>query len=932
MPYMAELLMGMMVNENEPFTTTNHHPMSQRIRVGIFFGGPSREREISFAGGRTVYDNLDKALFEPVPVFVDGEGRFTLLEWPFLYKGAIRDFYPPAHLAATKSGVQLYAESLGQLSEEEHRQMAATIGTPLRPEEFALHFEVAFLALHGPGGEDGSLQGLLEWYGIPYTGSGILPSAIGIDKAVQQQLFTDLGFARPRSRTLSRAEWAGASQSAEALKAFCGQIGQQLGWPVVVKAVHQGSSIGVTVVKAAEPAELLRKAVNRAFFIEEVRPAQWLALGPEERRAYLQELADLRYGIGLPVRWEQPGTAAETIWHPDRLAERLNGLSPQDAPVRLIAKDSAAEVLLEQFVHGQEFSCIVIQDAEGKPVALPPTGIRKPLEVFDYRSKYLPGKSRKQTPIELPEEDIRRIGRACEALFAKMHFNVYARIDGFFGPDGSIWLNDPNTTSGMMPSSFFFHQAAEIGLDPSRFLTYLLHTSLKERRRSGKRVQALDELIARLEQAMQAEQQAEAEKIRVAVVMGGYSSERHISVESGRNIYEKLASSTRYKPLPVFLTGAPGAHELFLLPVNMLLKDNADDIAERVRHALSAPRHPVVEQIIGRTADLTARFAAGAIFTPQRLSYAQLAQMADQVFIALHGRPGEDGELQEQLEAVGLSYNGSGVESSRITIDKLRTKEILRQHGFKVAEATLVTRLQWLANPQATVAQIEGLLSYPFIAKPSDDGCSSAVKKIRDHAQLEAYIQTAFRTEEPIEARLATALQLDPLEEFPRKEYFMAEELVTAQGAEFFLEVTGGLLTRMEKGERIYEMFEPSETLASRDILSLEEKFLAGEGQNITPARYTPDPERSRQVSALVREDLRRASALLNIEGYARIDAFVRIYPERVETIIIEVNSLPGMTPATCIFHQCAINGYKPYEFIDRILAYGRERLSIGVR
>ncbi|MFQ3576802.1 MAG: hypothetical protein SNJ77_10245, partial [Cytophagales bacterium] len=60
------------------------------MKVGIFFGGQSREREVSFAGGRTVYDNLDKTLFEPIPVFVDSLGRFVLLEWQFLYKGSIR--------------------------------------------------------------------------------------------------------------------------------------------------------------------------------------------------------------------------------------------------------------------------------------------------------------------------------------------------------------------------------------------------------------------------------------------------------------------------------------------------------------------------------------------------------------------------------------------------------------------------------------------------------------------------------------------------------------------------------------------------------------------------------------------------------------------------------------------------------------------------
>ncbi|MGL4598265.1 MAG: hypothetical protein ACRCYO_12080, partial [Bacteroidia bacterium] len=69
---------------------------------------------------------------------------------------------------------------------------------------------------------------------------------------------------------------------------------------------------------------------------------------------------------------------------------------------------------------------------------------------------------------------------------------------------------------------------------------------------------------------------------------------------------------------------------------------------------------------------------------------------------------------------------------------------------------------------------------------------------------------------------------------------------------------------------------------------------------------------------------LGKAARLLGINGYTRIDAFVRIYksPRLVETVFVEVNSLPGMTPATCIFHQAAIDQYKPYEFIDRILEF----------
>ena len=129
----------------------------------------------------------------------------------------------------------------------------------------------------------------------------------------------------------------------------------------------------------------------------------------------------------------------------------------------------------------------------------------------------------------------------------------------------------------------------------------------------------------------------------------------------------------------------------------------------------------------------------------------------------------------------------------------------------------------------------------------------------------------------------------------------------------------------MENHKKIsYEIFEPSEVLSGGAVLSLEEKFLAGEGQNITPARFSADKKEMKIISSFVRKEFEKAAKILNIEGYARIDAFVRIFERnRTEVVFVEVNSLPGMTPATCIFHQAAIAGYKPFEFIDHILEYG---------
>ena len=99
--------------------------MVEKIKVGIFFGGTSREREVSFAGGRTVYDNLDKSKFEALPIFVDSFNQLVLLDWEFVYKGSIRDFYPPTHvvqdgkilncLPDMPQGYQIYAESCNRI-------------------------------------------------------------------------------------------------------------------------------------------------------------------------------------------------------------------------------------------------------------------------------------------------------------------------------------------------------------------------------------------------------------------------------------------------------------------------------------------------------------------------------------------------------------------------------------------------------------------------------------------------------------------------------------------------------------------------------------------------------------------------------------------------------------------------------------------------
>jgi D-alanine-D-alanine ligase len=126
--------------------------------------------------------HLNKALFQPIPVFVDSLGNFILINEELIFEESIRSFYPPQRVQTAP--FQVYIESL---PEEDATKLLAEIGTVIQPADFTSHFDFVFIAMHGPGAEDGSIQGLLEWYGIPYSGPGVLGSAIGIDKAKQNE-------------------------------------------------------------------------------------------------------------------------------------------------------------------------------------------------------------------------------------------------------------------------------------------------------------------------------------------------------------------------------------------------------------------------------------------------------------------------------------------------------------------------------------------------------------------------------------------------------------------------------------------------------------------------------------------------------------------------------------------------------------------------
>ncbi len=215
-----------------------------KLRVAVLFGGRSAEHEISLLSARFVVESLDRSKYEPILVGIDKAGRWLLQDEALLLNAA-RD---PRLVKLNQSmpGVLLPphpAESGANLL-----RSGADPGAPLA-------VDVIFPVLHGPMGEDGTVQGLLELSGLPYVGAGVLGSAVGMDKDVMKRLLLQAGLPVLPYQALRRHEWDAAPDAVLARLA-------RLGFPQFVKPANLGSSVGVS--RALRESELT-PALEHAF-------------------------------------------------------------------------------------------------------------------------------------------------------------------------------------------------------------------------------------------------------------------------------------------------------------------------------------------------------------------------------------------------------------------------------------------------------------------------------------------------------------------------------------------------------------------------------------------------------------------------------------------------------------------------------------------
>lgn len=504
-------------------------------------------------------------------------------------------------------------------------------------------------------------------------------------------------------------------------------------------------------------------------------------------------------------------------------------------------------VLIEEYIRGMEFSCIIITDYKtGTIIPMPPTEIIPETDFYDYEQKYMPGRATKFTPARCSQEIKHKIQQTSQEVMRILEIENLARIDGIVTADGLIVIIDPNTLSGMAPSSFLFKQAAEMNMSHTSLINHLIETEL-----------CRYEMLSNLCDTEKKEKRCMTEsKKRIAVLMGGRSHEKEISLESGRNVFYKI-SPHKYTAIPIFVDTNM---ELYHLNQRLLVCSSTKEITLGLESSM-------------------------------KIGWSDLPDISDFVFIALHGGEGENGCVQGTLEMLGMPYNGSSILASALCMDKFKTAEFLKNQGFDVPQSYLLSVEEWHQSQQESLEKIYTVGSFPLIVKPHDDGCSVLVAKTKNEKELFEAVSAIFAD---------------------GKRYALIEEFV--QG----MELTVGVI-----GNDTPKALPPSQAVAASDILTIEEKFLPGAGENQTPA---PLPEATLEF---VKRTIEAAYKEINCKGYARIDCFYQNIQQsptgKERVVILEFNTLPGLTPATCIFHQAAESGIKPMEFIDLIIQLGFE-------
>jgi D-alanine-D-alanine ligase-like ATP-grasp enzyme len=857
------------------------------LDVALLLGGPSSERAISLNSARSLADHL-----EGPGVNLRALVYFDRLERPF-----------------TISRSLLYSNTPDdfdfKLSQDQ---------VPLEPSELRdllRSCDLAFPAMHGSFGEDGRVQQILEDAGVPYVGSTPATCAVAYPKLAAGERLRDLGIDTIPSVLFDASDELADVEGDTAAR-------QRRAEQVAVEWLLSGA---------------LSDGNRPLGFDDLLGRGQWLVVKPVAGGS--------SYG----------------------LAKARLDLEDPDASLTLVAGLASGHIehgpmLVQPYVDGIEVTTVVVE-GPGGPVALPPVEVElrnrdDDRPVLTYRDKYMPSDdTHYHCPPRradgrgsgLSDEAVDRVRAAAEETFARLGMRDFARVDCRVTPDGRVLVADLNVISGMEQNSFIFIQAGQVGMTHRDALRTVL---LPVCRRAG-----LDVPAAWTDGADVA-----PDRTPVTVLFGGPTAERHVSVLSGTNVWLKLLHSARYEPRPYLLSGTLDDGEVWELTYPLALRHSVEQIAAACEGAADAEdRRVAIALDVARRLQLEPWQQTIDRWSPKRLTPTEVYDESAFVFIALHGGAGEDGRLQRILDERGIPYNGCGPEASKICMDKAET-------GARVAALGLdgVSTAPKLTVPLAELLDGEDTAwnavtsrcgSAKVVVKPVADGCSAGVVPLISAAELKAYVDAVVDPKRAsVKPGTFKSLDREQIVDLPTSEVtellferFIETDKVTVEAATGteggsatevapaelrwvprgdpagWIEVTVGLLGL----EGQVRALSPSLTIANQGVLSVEEKFMGGTGVNITPP---PSPDLGRVLPSAVETARSRIAAVANdlgIRGYSRLDAFLDATTGDV--IVIEVNSLPGLSPATVFYHQALAEEPPmfPGQLLEHIIDLGLE-------
>ncbi len=335
---------------------------SEKIKIALLFGGRSAEHEISITSARAIYRHLNRKKYEIICFYLPRRGGWKKVASPFL---------SPPELEK--------GDSFSFLPWEK--------GEGLPTYEADIYFPV----LHGPYGEDGTIQGLLELANVPYVGAGVLASALGMDKVAMKAAFASRQLPLVRHLNFTEKEWE--LRSEEIIK----QIKSTLYLPLFVKPANLGSSIGITKVKIWDE---LKEAIGAAFVYDR-------------------------------------------------------------------------KILVEEGIPAREIECSVLGNDE--PRASLPGEVIPFREFYDYRDKYIEGKTGFKIPADLTREQIAEVQHLSIEAYRAIDCSGMARVDLFLDKrNGAFYVNEINTIPGFTEISMYPKLWEASGLPFSELLDELI--------------------------------------------------------------------------------------------------------------------------------------------------------------------------------------------------------------------------------------------------------------------------------------------------------------------------------------------------------------------------------------------------------------------------------------------------------------------------